>query len=142
MVAGAAAPVILFGVEMSEVRTSIETRTTTPFGYLAEQNLIPKQLSHGAKPAFVQWRRVRTVSDSEEYQVISRPEVEEHWYDWIVELFKKPSPEKLCHRELEDARRNLLECQRLREYYENMVRFETKRIRRLRKMLDVEESLP
>lgn len=88
----------------------------------------------------MQWRRIRTVSDSEEYQIISRPEIEEHWYDWIVELFKRPSPEKLGYRELEDARRNLLECQRLREYYENMVRFETQRIKRLRKLLDVEES--
>jgi hypothetical protein len=84
----------------------------------------------------VQWRRVRTVSDSEEYQLISAPFTRENWYDWIVELFRKPQAEKLAYREYEEARRSLLQCQRMRDYYDNMVRFETQRIKRLRDMLN------
>jgi len=129
---------------MSNAGRSIEARAPAPFAYNPDdeihQPLSPRTLPKSSKSAFVQWRRIRTVSDSEEYQLITKPEIEEHWYDWIVELFKRPTPEKLGHRELEDARRNLLECQRLREYYENMCRFETQRIKRLRKMLDIEES--
>lgn len=129
---------------MSDARTSIEARAPAPFAYhtndQVHQSLSTRPIQKSSQSAFVQWRRIRTVSASEEYQIISHPAIEEHWYDWIVELFKKPSPEKLGHRELEDARRNLLECQRLREYYDNMVKFETQRIKRLRKMLEVDES--
>jgi hypothetical protein len=83
----------------------------------------------------VQWRRVRTVSDSEEYQLIPAPFVKQNWYDWIVELFKQPDADKLAYREYEEARRSLLQCQKMRDYYDNMVKFESQRIRRLRKML-------
>ena len=83
----------------------------------------------------MQWRRVRTVSDSEEYQLIRAPFTEERWFDWIKELFTKPPAEKLAYREYEEARRSLLQCQRMRDYYDNMCRFETKRIVRLREML-------
>lgn len=85
----------------------------------------------------MQWRRIRTVSDSEEYQLIRAPFAQGNWYDIFVEVFRKPSAEQLAYREYEDARRSLLECQRLREYYDNMVRFETQRIRRLREMLEI-----
>lgn len=56
-------------------------------------------------------------------------------FDWIVELFRKPSAEVLAQREYEDARRNLLECQRLRDYYENMANFQSVRIGRVRAMI-------
>jgi hypothetical protein len=54
---------------------------------------------------------------------------------WIIELFRKPSAEVLAQRELEDAQRNLLECQRMRDYYENMVNFNSVRIKQTRAML-------
>jgi len=85
----------------------------------------------------VQWRRVRTLSDSEEYQLIRAPFTNLNWYDWIVELFSKPSAEKLAYREYEEARRSLLQSQRMRDYYDNMCRFETQRIKRLREMLEL-----
>lgn len=86
----------------------------------------------------MQWRRVRTVSDAEGYQLIRAPFTIENWYDWIVEMFRKPNAEKLAYREYEEARRSLLQCQRMRDYYDNMCRFETQRIRRLRKMLELD----
>ncbi len=51
-------------------------------------------------------------------------------------MFRKPDAEKLAYREYEEARRSLLQCQRMRDYYDNMVRFETQRIKRLRDMLN------
>ena len=88
----------------------------------------------------MQWRRIRTVSDSEEYQLIRAPFANERWYDWFLELFRKPRAEKLAYREYEESRRSLLQCQRMRDYYENMCRFETQRIKRLRKMLNLESE--
>ncbi len=60
--------------------------------------------------------------------------------DWVKEMFRKPPAEKLACRELEEARRSLLQCQRMRDYYDNMCRFETKRIVRLREMLQIDEE--
>ena len=54
---------------------------------------------------------------------------------WLIELFRKPSAEVLAQREYEDAQRSLLECQRMRDYYDNMVNFQQTRITALRKML-------
>lgn len=85
----------------------------------------------------MQWRRVRTVSDAEEYQLTRAPFTNENWYDWIVELFRKPQAERLAYREYEESRRSLLHCERMRDYYDNMCRFEAKRIVRLRKMLQI-----
>lgn len=56
----------------------------------------------------------------------------------IIELFRKPSAESLAQREYEDARRNLLECQRLRDYYENMVNYNNQRLARLRTIVKSE----
>lgn len=81
----------------------------------------------------MQWRRIRTVSDVEEHQLI-------RWFDWLKEFFRKPAAEKLAYREFEEARRSLLQCQRMRDYYDNMCRFETKRIVRLREMLQINEE--
>ncbi len=88
----------------------------------------------------MQWRRVRIVSDSEEYKVIHTPEIKDRWFDWIVEIFQKPSAEKLAFREYEEARRNLLEYQRMRDYYENMCRYQTKRIVRLQETLKLDSD--
>ena len=70
--------------------------------------------------------------------MIPAPFVRQNWYDWIVEFFKQPDAEKLAYREYEEARRSLLQCQRMRDYYDNMVKFESQRIRRLRKMLHID----
>lgn len=112
---------------MFETGTNIASRTQISASTLPQKKNV----------AFVQWRRVRTVSDAEEYQLIRAPFANENWYDWIIELFRKPQAEKLAYREYEEARRNLLQCQRMRDYYDNMVRFETQRIKRLREMLEV-----
>lgn len=58
--------------------------------------------------------------------------------NWFVSLFKVLPVEEVARREYENARRNLLQCQSMQEYYENMVRFETQRIERLRAMLHKE----
>lgn len=112
---------------MFETGTNIAPRTQVGASTLPQKK----------SAAFVQWRRVRTVSDSEEYQLIRAPFTTENWYDWLVEMFRKPNAETLAYREYEEARRNLLQCQRMRDYYDNMVRFETQRIKRLREMLEV-----
>lgn len=85
----------------------------------------------------MQWRRVRAVGDAQDHRLIQSAETPSRWSDWFVELWRKPSADKLARREYEDARRNLLEFQRMREYYENMVKFETQRIRRLKDMLNI-----
>lgn len=55
----------------------------------------------------------------------------------VIELFRKPSPEELMARELDMARRSLLESMSMREYYDAIVRYHEQRIDRLRSMLDV-----
>lgn len=89
----------------------------------------------------MQWRRVRTVSDVEEHQLINRlPLDDEGWWGWLKDMFRKPSAEVLACREYEEARRSLLQHQTAREYHDNMCRFETKRIVRLREMLRIDEE--
>jgi len=90
------------------------------------------------KPSVVHWRRVRTLSAAEDYQLLRAPFKTEGVVGWVREMFSKPSAEELAQREYEEARRNLLQCQRMREYYDSMCRFETKRIKRLQEMLKVE----
>lgn len=46
-------------------------------------------------------------------------------------LLSQPSAEALAERELAAARRNLLENERMRDYHENMVAFNRKRIESL-----------
>lgn len=55
--------------------------------------------------------------------------------NWIVELFRKPSAQVLAQREYEEAQRSLLECQRMQDYYDNMVKFNSTRIAKLRTTL-------
>ena len=112
---------------MFETGTNLATRNP------AETKNLPQKKN----TSFVHWRRVRTVSDAEEYQLVRAPFATEHWYDWLIEMFRKPDAEKLAYREYEEARRSLLQCQRMRDYYDNMCRFETQRIKRLREMLDL-----
>ncbi len=129
---------------MSNAGRSIETRPPAQVIHRVDdkihQSFSPRQIQKGRKSSVVQWRRVRIVSDSEEYKVIHTPEIKDRWFDWIVEIFQKPSAEKLAFREYEEARRNLLEYQRMRDYYENMCRYQTKRIVRLQETLKLDSD--
>lgn len=58
----------------------------------------------------------------------------------LAALWRMPSAEELAARELESARRNLLEAQRHAEYYALMVTFERQRIARLSKQLSQEQQ--
>lgn len=49
--------------------------------------------------------------------------------------FRKPSADELAQRELDDARRDLLEMQRKRDYYQKMSEFCLVRIDRVRQQL-------
>ena len=51
----------------------------------------------------------------------------------IVQVFKRPDADELAQQELEESRRSLLECQRMKDYYDNMVKFHTARIAALKK---------
>ena len=62
------------------------------------------------------------------------------FFDWFIALFKVVPVEEVARREYENARRSLLQCQSMQEYYENMVRFETQRIERLSKMLNLDRE--
>lgn len=53
-------------------------------------------------------------------------------FDWFQSLFRKPTAEELAHREMQESSRSLLECQRMKDYYDNMVNFHTKRIASLK----------
>lgn len=129
---------------MSNTGRSVEARPAAQILHHIDdqvhQSLGARQVPKSTQSAFVQWRRVRTISDTEEYQLTRAPFAEEHWYDWLLEFFRKPQAEKLAYREYEEARRSLLQCQRMRDYYDNMCRFETKRIARLREMLQINEE--
>lgn len=59
---------------------------------------------------------------------------------WFINLFKVLPVEEVARREYENSRRNLLQCQSMQEYYENMVRFENQRIERLSKMLQPDQE--
>lgn len=54
----------------------------------------------------------------------------------LIETFRKPSAELLAQRELEDAKRQLLQEQTLAEHYTTRVRFQRERIVRLVNMLN------
>ena len=58
----------------------------------------------------------------------------------MIALFKQPSAEQLAAREYEDSRRSLLQHQRMRDYHDNMCKFETKRIARLQELLGITEE--
>lgn len=60
--------------------------------------------------------------------------------DWLLGLFSTPPVEDIASREYEEARRNLLQHQSMCEYHENMVRFESQRIERLGKMLNIDQE--
>jgi len=51
--------------------------------------------------------------------------------NYIKKLFATPSAEAIALRELEDAKRKLLEAQTTREYAESMVKFREQQIKRL-----------
>lgn len=57
-------------------------------------------------------------------------------------LFRKPSPEELMAREIDDARRALLEAMSARDYAASMVTYHETRIDRLRSMLDLAQHDP
>lgn len=52
-------------------------------------------------------------------------------------IFRKPSPEELMAREIDDARRALLEAMSARDYAASMVAYHETRIDRLRSMLEL-----
>ena len=66
----------------------------------------------------------------------------------FARYFRKPSADELAQRELDDARRDLLEMQRKRDYYQKMSEFCMIRIDRVRQQLketaneQTPESLP
>jgi hypothetical protein len=51
--------------------------------------------------------------------------------NYIKKLFATPSAESIALRELEDAKRKLLEAQTTREYAESMAKFREQQIKRL-----------
>ena len=56
----------------------------------------------------------------------------------ITELFRKATPEELMARELDDARRALLEALSARDYALSMVTYHQMRIDRLRSELELD----
>ncbi len=59
----------------------------------------------------------------------------------FAELFRKITTEELAARELDQARRSLLEAQTAREYAQAMVQYHEQRIDRLRTTLDMDARL-
>ena len=57
---------------------------------------------------------------------------------WFRSCFSKPTASEMAQAELEDSYRSLLECQRMKDYYDNMVTFHTKRITSLSKTVKVQ----
>ena len=55
----------------------------------------------------------------------------------FYEMFRKPSPQILAQRELEEAQRKLLEAQTGRDYAESMVSYREKQVRRLQAQIKV-----
>lgn len=58
--------------------------------------------------------------------------------NWIKRMMRGASPEELAARELDAARRQLLEAQSAREYADAMVTYHRTRIERLRTVLKEE----
>ena len=54
---------------------------------------------------------------------------------WWLQLFRKPPAAALAQNELEDCERSLLDHERARDFHENMVAFNRKRITSLRTAL-------
>lgn len=55
----------------------------------------------------------------------------ESFWSWIKRAYGTPSAESLALRELEEARRSLLEAQTAKEYAESMAKYHDVRIKRL-----------
>ena len=51
--------------------------------------------------------------------------------NWLKSVYTAPSAEQLALRELENAKRSLLEAQSTREYAESMCKYHEARIKRL-----------
>lgn len=56
----------------------------------------------------------------------------------IIELFRQPSPSILMTREIEEARRSLLQAMTARDYATSMVAYHEYRIERLLSMMESE----
>lgn len=54
---------------------------------------------------------------------------------FLIDAFRKPSAEMLAQRELDDCKRDLLDAQRMRDYYMKIAEFQEVRINRLTQML-------
>lgn len=52
-------------------------------------------------------------------------------YNWVKNVYTTPSAEVLALRELEEAKRRLLEAQTAREYAESMCKYREAQIKRL-----------
>jgi hypothetical protein len=55
--------------------------------------------------------------------------------NWIMARFTKPTAEMISAAELAQARRDLIEHERARDFYSHMVGFDRQRIVRLRELL-------
>lgn len=51
--------------------------------------------------------------------------------DWLKQVYTTPSAEAIALRELENAKRSLLEAQSTREYADSMCKYHEARIKRL-----------
>lgn len=58
-----------------------------------------------------------------------------NFVEWFKNLYATPSAEQIALRELETAKRSLLEAQSAREYADSMVKYHDARIARLTKYL-------
>lgn len=67
----------------------------------------------------------------------------ESFWSWIKQLYGTPSAEALALRELEEAKRRLLEAQTAKEYADSMCKYREAQIKRLTAYLrDAHESTP
>lgn len=67
----------------------------------------------------------------------------ESFWSWIKQLYGTPSAEALALRELEEAKRRLLEAQTAKEYADSMCKCRESQIKRLTAYLrDAHESTP
>lgn len=55
----------------------------------------------------------------------------ESFWSWLKQIYGTPSAEVIALRELENAKRSLLEAQSAQEYAESMVTYHSTRIKRL-----------
>lgn len=67
----------------------------------------------------------------------------ESFWSWIKQVYGTPSAEALALRELEEAKRRLLEAQTAKEYADSMCKYRESQIKRLTAYLcDAHESTP